>query len=116
MIAHIVLFRPKTDLANASRAALADAFLTAVTAIPSVRRARLGRRVTHGRPYEQLMSVDYAYGVILEFDDLAGLQSYLDHPAHGELGARFYEIFDNAAMYDYELLEAREGVRSLVED
>ena len=72
--------------------ALADALTVAIRDIPSVRRARIGRRVTHGRPYEQLMDVDYEYAAVLEFDDVDGLQAYLAHPAHEALAARFFEF------------------------
>ena len=73
MITHVVLFRPRADLSTEQRAGLADAMRTAIGSIPSIRRARIGRRVTVGRPYEQLMRVDYEYAAILEFEDLAGL-------------------------------------------
>lgn len=103
MVAHVVLFKTKPGLDAAARQRLADAFQHALDAIPSIRRAHIGRRVTHGRPYEQLMTVDYEYAAILEFDTVADLTSYLAHPAHDALGARFFEAFDVALMYDYEM-------------
>jgi hypothetical protein len=105
MIAHLVLFRPRADLPSHARDELAAAFATAVRDIPSVRRARVGRRVTHGRGYEQLMLASYPFAAILEFDDLDGLQRYLAHPAHEQLASRFFEAFEEALMYDYELRE-----------
>ena len=105
MIAHLVLFTPKAGLAQTDREALAAALTTAVREIPSVRRARVGQRVTHGRPYEQLMRVDYTHAAVLEFDDLDGLQAYLRHPAHEELAQRFFLSFEEGLFYDYELTE-----------
>jgi len=105
MIAHLVLFRPRPDLTSDARAALAAAFETAIREIPSIRRARVGRRVTHGRPYEALMRVDYQYTAILEFDDLAGLKAYLAHPAHDQLASRFFSACEDALMYDFEMSE-----------
>lgn len=105
MIAHLVLFKPKADLSPADREALAGALTAAARQIPSVRRVRVGRRVTHGRAYEQLMRVDYTHAAILEFDDLDGLQAYLRHPAHEELARRFFLSFDEGLFYDYELTE-----------
>lgn len=113
MIAHVVLFRPHPDLPATARQSLAASFGRAVREIPSVRRARLGPRVTHGRPYEQLMRVDFPYAAVLEFDDLAGLRSYLEHPAHAELAERFFEAFEEALIYDFEL---QDGVNALAED
>jgi hypothetical protein len=111
VIAHIVLFRPRPDLATSDRQRLWDALSTALTAIPSIRRVRVGRRVTHGGAYEQLMRSNYQYAAILEFDDLAGLQAYLEHPAHDALAERFFAAFEEALMYDFELEEGIEGLR-----
>jgi hypothetical protein len=114
VIAHLVLFRPRSDLPEITRRALADALTTAVRDIPSVRRARVGRRLTHGRPYEALMRVHYEYAAVLEFDDLEGLRAYLAHPAHDALAARFFEAFDEALMYDYELEEGVGAIARLL--
>ena len=37
------------------------------------------------------------------FDDLAGLQAYLEHPQHEKLGALFYQALEAALVYDYDL-------------
>ncbi|HXH25029.1 MAG TPA: Dabb family protein [Vicinamibacterales bacterium] len=110
MIVHLVLFKPRADLAAGDRHELAKALAAALRAIPSIRRARLGRRVTHGRPYEDLMRTNYEYAALFEFDDLAGLQAYLQHPAHEALAARFFAAFEEALIYDYELRDGAEWV------
>jgi hypothetical protein len=109
-----VLFRPRPDLSEGDRLALADALTAALRTIPSIRRARIGRRVTHGRPYESLMRVDYGYIALLEFDDLDGLKVYLDHPAHEALAGRFFATFEEALMYDFELKDGVEAVEELI--
>lgn len=114
MIAHLVLFRPRPNLSDGDRHGLADALTQALRDIPSIRTARVGRRVTHGRPYEALMQVDYSYAAVLEFDDLAGLKAYLEHPAHDALGAQFFACFEDALMYDFELKEGETGVADLL--
>jgi len=99
----VVLFRPKPDLQAADRRALITAFTTAVREISSVRGVRVGRRVRHGAGYEQT-SPDLADVLIaIDFDDLAGLQAYLRHPAHGELGARFNQAMESGVVYDFEV-------------
>lgn len=103
MIAHIVLFRPRPNLAQETRQGLAHAFESALRDIPSIRRAHVGRRITHSRPYESLMRVDYPYAAVIEFDDLAGLTAYLEHPAHAQLAERFFSAFEEALMYDFEM-------------
>ena len=115
MIAHVVLFKPKSGLDAGTRQRLADAFQLALREIPSIRRAHLGRRVTHGRPYEQLMTVDYEYAAILEFETLADLTAYLEHDAHGALGALFFEAFEFALMYDYDLRDGENAAAALRE-
>ena len=114
MIAHLVLFRPRPGLAEADRRGLADALETALRTIPSIRRARIGRRITHGRAYETLMRTDYAYAALLEFDDVAGLMAYLEHPAHEALASRFFATFEEALMYDFDLAEGTEAIPRLI--
>lgn len=114
MITHLVLFRPRPGLSESDRRGLADALKSALQTIPSIRRARIGRRVTHGRPYEQLMRVDFQYAALLDFDDMAGLQAYLQHPAHESLAAQFFQVLEDALMYDFDLQEGNEGVDALL--
>jgi len=102
MIAHLVLFRPKPELSTEDRQALVNAFERAVRDIPSVRAVRVGRRVTHGAGYEQSMPDTGEYLIVIDFDDVEGLQTYLRHPAHEELGARFYQSLSSALIYDFE--------------
>ena len=114
MIVHVVLFRPRGDLSPAARTALAGAFEAALRQIPSIRRARVGSRHLHGRGYEALMQVDYQYTAILEFDDAAGLQAYLEHPAHRQLALQFSESFEEALMYDFDLQEGKVALATLL--
>jgi hypothetical protein len=102
MFLHIVLFRPKGSVSDSDRAAMFHALRAVSTEIASVRRFYIGNRVKHGRPYEQMMSQDYPFAAVVEFDDLAGLLSYLNHPKHERLGALFYEFLEAALVYDYE--------------
>jgi hypothetical protein len=60
------------------------------------------------------MRVDYEYAAVLEFDDEAGLKAYLEHPAHEQLGKRFFTAFADALMYDYEVAEAADGAARLL--
>jgi hypothetical protein len=113
VITHVVLLRPRAGLSTDERTGLVDAFRTAVRTIPSIRRVRLGKRVKHGRQYEQLMGVDYEFAALLEFDDVGGLQAYLDHPAHAALATRFFQVLDEALMYDYELDDGEAGLEKL---
>ena len=114
MIAHVVLFKPRADLSPDARRQLAASFGATLTQIPSIRRARVGKRLLHGRGYETQMTVDYQYAAVLEFDDAAGLKAYLEHPAHQQLGAQFFDALEQALMYDFDLEEGTTGLAALL--
>jgi hypothetical protein len=116
MILHIVLFRPRSGLGQNQRQSLAKAFANAIDNIASIKRARIGRRRTHGRPYERLMREDYTHAAVIEFEDFAGLRAYLEHPAHAELGSRFFDCFEQALMYDFDVQDGHVGLNALIED
>jgi hypothetical protein len=107
MIVHVVLFSPKPDLSESDRRTLLDALSAAATGIPSIRRFRVGKRVKHSLPgYEQMMRDDYEFAVMIEFDDVAGLKAYLQHPAHAAAGHHFTASASKALAYDYEVTES----------
>jgi hypothetical protein len=105
MIVHVVLFRPRPDLSSREIGDLVRAVEEAHRDIPSIRGFRVGRRVVHGAGYEAVMRESLDYAALVEFDDLAGLKAYLEHPAHRALGARFMQSFESSAIFDYEMYE-----------
>lgn len=110
MIAHVILFGPRADLAEGNQRELLEALTAAAAQIPSVRRFRVGRRAMHGLPgYEQAMPTTYTFAAIVEFDDLDGLTAYLTHPAHRALGEHFTTSAAHALAYDYQMVEASEA-------
>ena len=110
-----MLFRPRAGLSAEDATALGDAFARALNEIPSVRRARVGKRIAIGRDYELLMAVDYEYAAVIEFDDVAGLKGYLEHAAHEELGRRFFESIEAGLVYDFEMMTGADGLADLLE-
>lgn len=112
MIAHVILFRPKPDLAPADRAAFFEAMRAAHRGIPQIQRFVVGRRITTGRPYDAL-SRDFPFFAMLEFATEADLQAYLTHPAHDELGERFYLTSAAAEAYDYALSDVPDALDTL---
>ena len=103
MISHVVLMKPRPDLTDTGRHAFIDALDRAIREIPGVRGVRVGKRITHGAGYEASAPDEADYLAVIDFDDLAGLQSYLQHPAHDELGARFGQSLSAAMVYDFEM-------------
>lgn len=116
MVTHLVLFAPKPTLSADARAGFVAALAQALQSIPGIRRARIGRRVTLGRPYDALNAQDFPYAAILEFDSMDDLRGYLDHPAHLHLGAQFYQSADRALVFDFELLDGERVGDLLAED
>jgi hypothetical protein len=101
-VSHLVLMKPRPELTPVNRQAFMDAFDRAMREIPTVRGVRIGRRIMHGAAYEpSAPAMDYV--AIIDFDDLAGLQTYLRHPAHEELGRLFGQSLSGSLVYDFEL-------------
>lgn len=105
MIAHVVLFRPKTDLSTMERDVFIDSLRRAIDGIPQIVRARVGRRVTLGTAYDALPGQDYPFMAILEFSTRADLAAYLAHPAHQALGEQFYTAAESALALDYAFVD-----------
>jgi hypothetical protein len=102
MMSHVVLFRLRHNLTASEREAFVRALEVALRDISSIRGFRIGRRVTFGAGYEHGVPNLEFCGVI-DFDDLAGLRTYLEHPAHAEIGARFNASIEEGLVYDYEM-------------
>jgi hypothetical protein len=113
MITHVVLFRVRADLSRDERDALLEAFEHAVREIPTVRGVFAGRRVSFGAGYERPASESLDYLIAIEFDDLGGLQHYLQHPAHANLGERFNQACAAATIYDFSATRDVSGIRAL---
>jgi len=110
MIAHVILFSPKSDLAPAARRDLLDSRVAAAGGIPSIRRFRVGRRLKHGLPgYEQMMRDDYEFAAVIEFDDVDGLKAYLAHASHAAIGQHFTASASKSLAYDYVMVEASDA-------
>ncbi len=107
MIAHVILFSPKSDLSPAVRRELLASLVAASGDIPSIRRFRVGRRVKHGLPgYEQMMRDDYEFAAVIEFDDVDGLKAYLAHSSHAAIGQHFTASASKSLAYDYAMVDA----------
>ena len=102
MISHLVLLTPRPDLSADERRGFIDAFEHALTEIPNVRGVRVGNRLRHGAGYEQSAPA-MEYLAVIDFDDLAGLQAYLRHPAHEQLAAWFGQSVSAALVYDFQV-------------
>jgi hypothetical protein len=103
VIAHIVLYTPKPDLARADAEAFARAIQDSMRRIPDLRRALVGPAIHVVPNYSRPMSSDYAFAAILEFNDVAALKRYLEHPLHKQLGKLFWEFCETAVVVEAEM-------------
>lgn len=101
MILHLVLFTPRVSVADDEQDRFGRALERALTTVPSVVSYRIGRRIRFGAAYEAI-SANFEYCGIIEFADRHGLDLYLTHPAHAELGQLFYETSSEAFAGDFE--------------
>lgn len=104
MILHVVLYTPKPELSAEDRERFHTALVRALDSIPSIRRYRVGRRLRLGTSYD-VTAPGHQFVGVLEFDDRAGLEAYLAHPNHAELGRCFYEMSAEAFACDFEAVE-----------
>jgi Stress responsive A/B Barrel Domain len=105
MVAHVVLFTPRSDLSPAQRAAFVDTLERALANIPVIKRARIGHRLNTGRQYDVQNPHQFPYAAILEFETEDDLRAYLDHPAHHALGEQFYIASEDALAVDFNMAE-----------
>jgi hypothetical protein len=105
-VVHVVLFQPRSDLTDTQRNDIRESLTAAAKEIPGIVSFRVGRRLKHGLPgYEQFMATDYQIALWIEFNDVAGLQDYLRHPAHHALGHHFVASGQAALAYDYDVVD-----------
>jgi hypothetical protein len=114
MVLHVVLFEPRPDLSADARRALVASIERAAREIPSVRRFEVGRRLADGPTYLVGAPPSLTYVAIVGFDDRTGLDAYLAHEAHVELGRLFNRTLSAAFVYDYEVWGA-EGAASVLQ-
>jgi hypothetical protein len=113
MIVHVVLFRPKVSVTDADADRLIAGLRHTLANAPSIRRFQAGRRVLVGRGYEQLMRADYPYAATFEFDDVAGLKAYLEHPSHDGVGAALFAAAEDVLIYDYDMGAGTAGLSAV---
>lgn len=100
MISHIVLFRPRADVTPDDERAFVVALENACRHVPTIRRATIGRSLPHDQ------GPDFPYTAVIEFDDEAGLTTYLAHPLHVPLAALFRQTCAATVVVNAETTDA----------
>lgn len=108
MISHIVLFNPKDGLTEDQVRLFAQQFHRAMTSVPSIRRATVGRRIDVNAGDTLILGdVTYKYAAVIEFDDREGLVAYLTDPLHRELARLFWDSCASTVVTDVETMDAK---------
>ncbi len=98
MVKHIVLFKLKSDVPEAQRLAAMQDFKHAIEALPTVipfiRKVEVGLNIN---PAEQ-----WSIALYSEFDTLADVQAYSNHPRHLAAAALLKDVKESRACVDYE--------------
>jgi hypothetical protein len=103
MIAHIVLFTPKPEVAADVVRSFAQSVLDVCGSVPSIQRAMIGKAVAIDPGYQRSMGLTtYKFAAVLEFADREALLDYLKHPKHGTLGRLFWEICESTAVVEVD--------------
>ena len=106
MISHIVLFEPKPGLSESDVRDFAQHLKDAMAAVPTVRRAMVGRRVEIHIGNRNFGDATYSFSAVVEFDDSKGLIEYLQHPKHAELGQLFWLHCARTVVLEVESVDA----------
>jgi hypothetical protein len=93
----VIVYLKKDAPANEADAVLADT-QKLLAKIPSVREIRAGRPADKATP---IATKDYQVGVLVLFDDIEGLHTYLDHPLHKEFVSNHDKNFEKVVVYDF---------------
>ena len=109
MIAHIVLFTPKSGLDEATIRSFAQEIVDTCKSVESVGKASVGRSVSIDAGYgRNFGDMTYQYTAILEFSDEPALIEYLRHPLHDKLGRRFWELCASTVIVESDSMDIRD--------
>ena len=107
MIAHVVLFTPKSDLSESDSRSFAQSIVETFRQISAIERAIVGRAVYVNAGYQRNFGdKTYEFAAVVEFKDAPALLAYLNHPLHKELGALFWQHCESTVIVDIESADA----------
>jgi Stress responsive A/B Barrel Domain len=108
MIAHIVLFNPKSNATPEVLLSCAQLLERLAREVPGVIRASAGRSIALDPGYPRSFGEKtYQNVCVVEFGDRESLLNYLNHPIHRELGRLFWEMCDSAIVTESEMVDAK---------
>ena len=91
------MFRFKAEAAAADVGAIVEAFVALRTQVDTVRALEWGTNVS-----SEGLAKGFTHAIQLSFDDAAGRDVYLPHPAHQAFVARLQPVLDDVLVIDYQ--------------
>ena len=95
MVEHLVFFKLKEGVSEDDKSAMLTALRALPEAIPEIRYLACGTDFS-GR------AQGFQVGLIVRFDDRAGLEAYGPHPQHKAFGEKFRHLWDDVMALDFE--------------
>lgn len=96
---HAVIFYLKKDAPKSEVQKLIADSHELLAKIPTVKKLWVGRQAEMATP--EYAVKDFQVGLLVLFDDFAGLKTYLDHPLHTEFLKRHGEFWEKVPVYDF---------------
>lgn len=96
---HTVIFSLQDDAPKGTIDAVIEDAHKMLTTIPTVRELKMGRPAKQATP--EFAAKDYDVGLVVFFDDFAGLEKYLKHPQHEAYVNRHLKSFKKVVVYDF---------------
>jgi len=93
---HVVVFRYKDDATDQQIQRINEAFAALPDKIDSIRGFEWGTNVS-----PENLADGFTHVYLVTFDDKAGLEEYLPHPAHKAFVKKLKPILDKAFVVDY---------------
>ena len=97
---HLVLFKYQPHASPAAIAALEAAFCALAQQVPTLRALEWGADVS-----PEGLAKGFQRAFLLSFDDAAGRDAYLPHPAHQTFVAQAQPLLEDVLVIDYFALQ-----------
>jgi hypothetical protein len=106
VIAHIVLFEPKSAIPAPSKKEFLEEIRSVTRNIPHIKQARIGKTISFGvTPENKMGQKAYQYAAVFEFETLEDFEAYLVHPSHDRLRSIFWDLCEASLITDVELFD-----------
>jgi hypothetical protein len=102
---HTVIFHLKKDAPAAEVEALITDARELLRPIPSVRDLKIGRPADKGTP--DRAKKDFQVGLVVLFNDQAGLETYLNHPMHLKYVEKHLKYIDAEKLSVYDFVDQK---------